>query len=92
MDKRIEILSKQGLIAGLSEHKLAIRTCLAMDEYAELKWNEGCAKLLEEIADTFLKNIDKADRSSDKDVFEAIGLTIQKFPIPYYKLSLHTGA
>ena len=64
----------------------------AMNEYAELKWKEGCDKLLKDISNTFLDGVRKADKESDKDIYQAIGETIQDFPIPNYKLSLHIGA
>lgn len=47
-------------------------------------WEDACNTILKDIAKVFLSNQDKADRQSDKDVFQAIGETIQNFPIPKY--------
>jgi hypothetical protein len=69
---------------------LSKQDCLnAMCEYAELKWKQGCEKLLKDIAITFLDGVKKAERESDKGIFQAIADTIQNFPIPNYKRGLH---
>ena len=58
-----------------------------LESFGKQKWNEGCEKILSNIAITFIdeKNINKADRESDKDVFLAIGQTIKNFPKPEYE-------
>lgn len=50
----------------------------------------GCKETLRQLAQTFLdpSNQAKADRTGDKDVFQAIGETIQNFPIPDYSFTL----
>ena len=47
-------------------------------------WDKACKTLLNDISKTFLSksNKDKAYKSSDKDVFQAVGETILNFPIP----------
>ncbi len=59
----------------------------AMGEYGKQKWEEACTATLNDISIAFLSktNQDKADRISDKDVFQAIGETINKFPKLEYK-------
>lgn len=49
-------------------------------------WEDACNTILKDIATVFLSksNQDKAGLQSDKDVFQAIGETIQNFPIPKY--------
>jgi len=49
-------------------------------------WENACNTILKDIANTFLSksNQNKAGLQSDKDVFQAIGETIQNFPIPKY--------
>lgn len=49
-------------------------------------WEDACNTILKDIANTFLSksNQNKAGLQSDKDVFQAIGETIQNFPIPKY--------
>jgi hypothetical protein len=49
-------------------------------------WEDACNTILKDIATTFLSksNQDKAGLQSDKDVFQAIGETIQNFPIPKF--------
>jgi len=49
-------------------------------------WEDACNTILKDIANTFLSksNQDKAGQQSDKDVFQAIGETIQNFPIPKF--------
>ena len=58
-----------------------------LESFGKSKWNEGCEKTLSNIALTFIdeKNINKAERESDKDVFLAIGQTIKNFPKPEYE-------
>ena len=58
-----------------------------LESFGKSKWNEGCEKTLLNIALTFIdeKNINKAERESDKDVFLAIGQTIKNFPKPEYE-------
>jgi len=63
-------------------------TCIeAMKRFGKQKWSDGCEKTLSNIALTFIddKNINKAERESDKDVFLAIGETIKNFPKPEYE-------
>jgi hypothetical protein len=49
-------------------------------------WEDACNTILKDIANTFLSksNQNKAGLQSDKDVFQAIGETIQNFPIPKF--------
>jgi hypothetical protein len=49
-------------------------------------WEDACNTILKDIATTFLSksNQNKADSINDKDVFQAIGETIQNFPIPKF--------
>jgi hypothetical protein len=49
-------------------------------------WEDACNTILKDIANTFLSksNQNKADSINDKDVFQAIGETIQNFPIPKF--------
>jgi hypothetical protein len=49
-------------------------------------WEDACNTILKDIANVFLSksNQDKAGQQSDKDVFQAIGETIQNFPIPKF--------
>ena len=49
-------------------------------------WEDACNTILKDIANTFWSksNKNKAGLQSDKDVFQAIGETIQNFPIPKY--------
>ena len=49
-------------------------------------WEDACNTILKDIANTFLSksNQNKAGLQSDKDFFQAIGETIQNFPIPKY--------
>lgn len=58
-----------------------------LESFGKSKWNDGCEKTLLNISLTFIdeKNINKADRESDKDVFLAIGQTIKNFPKPEYE-------
>jgi hypothetical protein len=50
-------------------------------------WEYACRTILKDISQTFLSksNQNKADKSSDKDVFQAVGETIKNFPIPEYR-------
>lgn len=67
--------------AYLSGYNEANR-CITIDV-----WDTACRTILKEISITFLskENQDKADIDSDRDVFQAIGETIQNFPIPKFK-------
>lgn len=45
----------------------------------------ACKQLLSDMAKGFLENKDKVEIFSDKAVFQAIGETIQKFPLPDFQ-------
>ena len=49
-------------------------------------WDKACNTILKNISKSFLlkSNQNKADKNSDKDVFQAIGETIINFPLPMY--------
>lgn len=70
-------------------HYLKLLTSLPIDRKAAAKiatdaWNAGIEQVLKDIATTFSlpANQQKADKQSDRDVFKAIGDTIQNFPKP----------
>ena len=68
------------------EQQSLIADCLQRN--AELEkanngiWNNACKTLLTDISKMFKNNSHKADKESDKDVFQAIAETIINFPIP----------
>ena len=58
---------------------------LCEDDYTPNEiWDAACKKLLSDISKTFLNpsNQDKADKTSDQEVFQAIGEWIINFPKP----------
>lgn len=80
-------LEKQVSLGEISYSKMIELLNEKADNFTKAKWNEACEKILSDISATFLdeNKLKNSDRSSDKDVFIAIGETIKNFPKPAYK-------
>ena len=76
------------LLKDLGNGTVKPKVFKTMEEYANQSkkevWEAACKQTLDDISTTFLTNLDRADKASDKDVFRAIGETIKNFPISDY--------
>lgn len=78
----------KGLIARYPEKYMWLEDTPANS--GKVIWNKACYSTLQSISATFLngENQKKAMLNSDKVVFQAIGETIENFPMPAFPVEL----
>lgn len=81
---------KSGYLSASSEISSLKAEVERLKESAEETWRRAAVVTLAYVADTFRNNAHKADKLSDRDVFEAIADTLHKHPLPDYVDTLKT--